>query len=548
MCLNQEGVMSRLHWVVVSVFVAGLAVFSPCLATVAYGAGGGSTVVHVWADAPGGQTGADWQNAFHTIDQAVAAAGASAYEQMWVAGSLSHSELLESWARETDILVLGGFSGTENAPEERTAGAFSTIDGGNAAPAFQFANTAGTITFRDFAFTRTKRGALRKTGGAGHVCVTNCLFYGNRSNAGNATGNCLHLVGASGQQAEVSVSGCRLEGNAVDAYDAAIAVTIYANTLKRLTLDSCTFVTNTASIKCPTGNQCPGRDTLKGSEIYAIAAPVTARNCKFLVNRGCTRDANRAGGNIRLEGLSAPSAFTNCLFAGNSCQYSWREYEYFENTTNMTGTVLVDLANASDAVDFANCTFAYNVTAGRCAPGALEVNKGCVNVVNSIFYGNVKATQSTAGRDIDAQPGQASVTVSYSAFEGLGSDFLTGPITIGEGVFACNPLFVTPYATVSAVIDNTSDYGVVFYKNTDAAVGVLSALNLHLRGRQGYTDELTGERVKYRRETSPAIDKGNPASRWEKEPAPNGRRVNLGFYGNTPYATCSDLGLLLMVR
>ena len=44
-----------------------------------------------------------------------------------------------------------------------------------------------------------------------------------------------------------------------------------------------------------------------------------------------------------------------------------------------------------------------------------------------------------------------------------------------------------------------------------------------------------------RGEKSPGIDKGNPNSDYRKEPAGyNGRRVNLGYYGNTPWATMTQ--------
>ena len=36
-----------------------------------------------------------------------------------------------------------------------------------------------------------------------------------------------------------------------------------------------------------------------------------------------------------------------------------------------------------------------------------------------------------------------------------------------------------------------------------------------------------------------ALGAGDPASDCANEPQPNGHRVNLGFYGNTPYATMS---------
>ena len=123
MCLNQEGVMSRLHRVILSVFVAGLAVFSPCLAPVAYGAGGGSKVVHVWADAPGGQTGADWQNAFHTIDQAVAAARQDAAVSFLGAVNAADAKALK------DFCVQEGLVATFAAKKAPTACAAILTDG-----------------------------------------------------------------------------------------------------------------------------------------------------------------------------------------------------------------------------------------------------------------------------------------------------------------------------------------------------------------------------------------------------------------------------------
>ena len=38
---------------------------------------------------------------------------------------------------------------------------------------------------------------------------------------------------------------------------------------------------------------------------------------------------------------------------------------------------------------------------------------------------------------------------------------------------------------------------------------------------------------------SPAIDRGNPASRFDREPEPNGRRIDIGHTGNSPLATAS---------
>jgi hypothetical protein len=85
--------------------------------------------------------------------------------------------------------------------------------------------------------------------------------------------------------------------------------------------------------------------------------------------------------------------------------------------------------------------------------------------------------------------------------------------------------------------------------------GVKGVLEVHLRGGRGYFDEKTGELVaEYLRvEQSPAIDAGDPASDFRNEPnckiGYHGKRVNLGGYGNTPWATMTTKpGFYLLVR
>ncbi|MCC7081093.1 MAG: right-handed parallel beta-helix repeat-containing protein [Burkholderiales bacterium] len=50
------------------------------------------------------------------------------------------------------------------------------------------------------------------------------------------------------------------------------------------------------------------------------------------------------------------------------------------------------------------------------------------------------------------------------------------------------------------------------------------------------------------RADSPAVDRGDPSSRYEREPASNGARVDLGAYGNTPLATRSTAQLVQVLN
>jgi hypothetical protein len=65
-------------------------------------------------------------------------------------------------------------------------------------------------------------------------------------------------------------------------------------------------------------------------------------------------------------------------------------------------------------------------------------------------------------------------------------------------------------------------------------------LNVHLRGKAGYYDAAQKKVIRSFNENSPAIDAGDPNSDYSREPSKiwgnNGKRVNMGFYGNTPEA------------
>ena len=82
------------------------------------------------------------------------------------------------------------------------------------------------------------------------------------------------------------------------------------------------------------------------------------------------------------------------------------------------------------------------------------------------------------------------------------------------------------------------------------ALSEIVAVNCHLRSRRGYTDETTGLFVKPAVGESMAIDAADPAAPYTGEPSGyNGRRANMGFYGNTPWATRSvGSGIMVIVR
>ena len=84
-----------------------------------------------------------------------------------------------------------------------------------------------------------------------------------------------------------------------------------------------------------------------------------------------------------------------------------------------------------------------------------------------------------------------------------------------------------------------------FTDSMDMSLSKLWAnLSLHLRGGRGYYDEKTGAlstEFMSRDVVSPAVDAGDPNSSYADErdcrQGWHGRRVNMGYYGNTAWAT-----------
>ena len=183
------------------------------------------------------------------------------------------------------------------------------------------------------------------------------------------------------------------------------------------------------------------------------------------------------------------------------------------------------------------------------SPTGILLLKGKGSAVNSIFTGAVTGTCSRVANQVYVNNG-ASMTLDYCMFDAEG-DYGAAE---GGAVTASNIMYADPRLVYSR--DDFASGGNVdlvngIYKSNGSGINsVLANANAHLLGGTGYTDEKSGQVVKTsRRYPSPAIDAGKPGYDYSLEPQPNGRRVNLGFYGNTPWATMSDRrGMKIIIR
>jgi hypothetical protein len=170
------------------------------------------------------------------------------------------------------------------------------------------------------------------------------------------------------------------------------------------------------------------------------------------------------------------ASFINCLIADN----------YANNET------LADGIYSAGSLQMVNCTIVSNDFAG------IQYAGGSVSLTNCIVWGNTD--------DLTNFPYAPDGTISnlYYSLIGNGDNAGTNDCITGD------PMFVdTNYYHLQSVRGN--------YTN-------------------GY---FTGGGWGESESNSPCIDAGNPDSNFDLEPSPNGNRINMGAYGNTPTASKS---------
>ncbi len=157
------------------------------------------------------------------------------------------------------------------------------------------------------------------------------------------------------------------------------------------------------------------------------------------------------------------------------------------------GIAVDDGAPGPSRVHLSHCTIAGNTSPGANGGNGVYLDyNSFAEIADCIFWGN--------GDDFYTGSGSSFTSVTYT---------LSSEAMAGTGNINLDPLFA------------------------DAAAG-----NYRVRSQHGRWDDGSLSWV-FDAVTSPAIDAGDPASPWSLEPEPNGGRVNLGYDGNTHYASRS---------
>lgn len=499
---------------------------------------GNNNVVHYWAEAPGKNDGSSWVNAYRDLSSALSALTVEKSE-LWIAGSNVLSSSSATFPATFNATIRGGFTEYSDALEDREFGAISVVDGNNKYSPFSISVAQGATCFIErVKICRSGSCNITKSG-AGSLHLSNCIISDcNKSLQGSG----IYISGGENTFDSCKFYDLQYAGGSYNQSGSAM----YATSVNKIFLNNCSFERNGA--REPQNH----RDAAGGSAIYALDTSIIAKGCRFIGNVERTQahaSSFRSAGCVTLNGSCGGSAFTNCLWLGNCGTYSGLNDGNKIGTSANSAAVVVNLSSASATVDFANCTFAYNMSDSALSSAGILMLKGKGSAVNSIFTGAVTGTCSRVANQVYVNSG-ATMALEYCMFDAEG-DYGAAE---GGTVTASNILYGDPLLVYSrdafATDGNVSLIHGIYNSNGSGISSVLANANAHLRGRPGYTDENTGLFVRGSGLVrSPAIDAGKPGYDYSLEPVSNGRRVNLGFYGNTPWATMSArYGLSVIVR
>ena len=510
----------------------------------------------VTSDAAGDGSGLSW-NSPMTLDEALAVVATNEKGgAIWLKSGKYQIEAVKTLTPVKSVVISGGFAGDETRAADRPADALSTFDAGSVASGcLKVVNADGAdVTVERIDFENGLNGSMFAKTGAGDVTLVDCVFCGARDTSTTTSYSGLGASLTGTFETHAVISNCVFrENNAVCGKRTGTGLGLYLSTFLSAEVINCSFIRNGEQIGGGYKDYYVNNTTVAfgAAALCVNAAPARVKGCRFTGNLAATRSKDQTHGSIlAVEGESGGTVLENCLVYGNST------YSTEASVANTGGNIRLNLAAETDAVEVRNCTVAYNYNDDNWCASGISLIKGKLKIVDSILYDNVRNTSASASTGADLWVQAAGrCDVSYSIItadtnkNGSATSIATADpdrLTIDrETVKFVDPLFMTGHETAMSYIHIGSKRNTKCFLPDE--IETVMAFNLHLRGKKGYYDESTHELVKSTGK-SPAIDAGAPASDYSREPSPNGGRVNMGFYGNTPWATMSGGGLMILLR
>jgi autotransporter-associated beta strand protein len=480
-------------------------------------------VIYVNTQARGTADGLSWANATSLTNALTLVNPALKLDVLWLAqgtyanpaGMIVEGGTTYSYLTDKAVTLYGGFTNGMATLTQRNWTNYPATLSGEAARGVM-AVKASNVRLDGLTVVNgvaANGGGIYKPNGYTNLVVANCRLNGNRC---LTAGGGAYFYGGT-----VTLTNCWFEENHPDENRNRIGNAIYT-TLADLTMIGCTFTNNSSNYNMRDG---------RASCMVADSGALTVRNSLFSNNKYAQQ--NTGGGAAHLTG-NLNAVFENCQFSGNGGDGSAQgPGAVFHMNINSGYAVMVDrcafVANAiarpttvggaiykegNGALNVESCTFFTNAVTGAATGGALYVNGGAVTLRNSILWGNV-----AEGGGSEIMLASGSMTVSYSDLTGTNGTYVAGAVTFSE-VMTADPLFA-------------------------------GGLDVHLKGIGGRWNPATGSWTNDAVD-SPCIDAGDPASSYALEPSfSTNKRINMGAYGNTPYASYAKLapkGTMIIFR
>ncbi|HVF35319.1 MAG TPA: DUF1565 domain-containing protein [Candidatus Saccharimonadia bacterium] len=466
---------------------------------------GAPAVICVRAGAPGGGTGSAAMP-FATINAAIAAAKAGDIVQV-AAGTYTENVALGTFTApsSTNLTLLGGFAvgfATRNAAANR-----SIVDGGQVDPAVQLhVDSNQTTTLDGFEITGgLGLGTTFEDGngygggvyavqyGDGTMVISHNDVHDNRTRSHitedtRGGGIHAHTQSFGGATATMRVEDNHVHDN-IAGKGAGINVTgRQASLVRNRVENNTTHNDHGGGIYVSTASTDVRNNLIRGNVVgasvgYGWGAGILVAGASADLQRNLiTGNYTPTAGSGVFWDEGAVGTMRNDLIVRNRCPAENRP----------AAAIYVDGGSGPSIVMLENVTVADHVCPGaESGDAAVVIEDGSmIAVKNAIFWGNTRDFATVSG---------GSYAITYSITQENG----TGNVNV-------DPLFFNA-----------------------------TALDYHVRSAAGrYTP---GGWVNDA-QTSPAIDAGDPASSFAQETQPNGGRVNLGAFGNTPEASRSPGG------
>ena len=542
---------------------AGLTIAFMALALASY-----ADDIFVAPEGRGGMTGADWSNAlngsrdgFHidvknAITTAVAG-GATEVNVYFAGGTYAITNQLGLSSIAIPVKLSGGYlaetDGSLAKGETVTTFSRTTYNVRHLYASSMTAFQIEGITFRNGSLgnTASQVGASLRFASS-NVTITNCTFSSNKATGKSNTasrGGAIYIDGGSLSVFQSTFSGNSTAGSNCTEYGGAIC-TLNAD----LTVEGCVFSQNNCS-----STQSP----TFGGAIAANEGTIIIRSSTFTKNYVyCSQNKGSSypiGGAISVRSANR-FEMSDCILENNAGYYG--QYPALKSCFYLDDTYAGDGVMTSVVT---RCVFSSPSppTTYSKSKSNIILNGGCLFMTNCLIAG-ASGTDSTMTNSISALRTASSNlkdlvhTSSYTPVDASTIELVNCTIADGKGAGAVAMPSATGLTLKNCIVYGNTVAGVVNAASIEysciqeAHDGVgnfvadphwTGAPYYHLltkRSGGAITDGWFGGTYNSAKteKNSPCLDAGAPDSTGlDLEPFPNGRHVNLGAYGGTPWAT-----------